>query len=314
MSIPAAISWVRKDRRTQSWCVNILQITLCSAILRRLPLSSFRVTTALCRLSPTVWHTTLLCAVQVTTALSTSIGHGYGIGSWFQFHDQMLQELGNWLDAHPAPPVDAVRVACIGNSITDGHGIDLATLNGYPAQLQRLLGSGYWVKNFGVSARTLLNEGDYPYMKETAWRDALAFRPDVVVIKLGTNDSKPQNWKHHEAFEADLRQMLTQLNPSLGKKASKRSKKCSATQTPQPHIYLCTPIPAIKSTWEISDSVIVNGIIPIIQKVAKDYGLPVIDLHTLYANDSDKMLPDGIHPDERGARRIAQIVADALKQ
>ena len=241
-------------------------------------------------------------------------GHGYGIGSWFQFHDQMLQELGNWLDAHPAPPVDAVRVACIGNSITDGHGIDLATLNGYPAQLQRLLGSGYWVKNFGVSARTLLNEGDYPYMKETAWRDALAFHPDVVVIKLGTNDSKPQNWKHHEAFEADLRQMLTQLNPSLGKKATKRSKKSSATQTAQPRIYLCTPIPAIKSTWEISDSVIVNGIIPIIQKVAKEYGLPLIDLHTLYANDSDKMLTDGIHPDERGARRIAQIVADALKQ
>ena len=108
--------------------------------------------------------------------------------------------------------------------------------------------------------------------------------------------------------------MLTQLNPSLGKKASKRSKKSSATQTAQPRIYLCTPIPAIKSTWEISDSIIVNGIIPIIQKVAKDYGLPVIDLHTLYANDSDKMLPDGIHPDERGARRIAQIVADALKQ
>jgi len=170
------------------------------------------------------------------------------------------------------------------------------------------------VKNFGVSARTLLNEGDYPYMKETAWLDALAFHPDVVIIKLGTNDSKPQNWKHHEAFETDLRQMLTQLNPSLGKKASRRSKKGSVTQTPQPRIYLCTPIPAIKSTWEISDSVIVNGIIPIIQKVAKEYGLPVIDLHTLYANDSDKMLPDGIHPDERGARRIAQIVADALKQ
>ena len=76
-------------------------------------------------------------------------------------------------------------MACIGNSITDGHGIDMTPASEYPAQLQQLLGSDYWVKNFGVSARTMLNEGDHPYMEEMAWRDALAFRADIVIIKLG---------------------------------------------------------------------------------------------------------------------------------
>ena len=243
-------------------------------------------------------------------------GHGYGFGNWFPYHDEMLANLGKWLDARQSPKQDAVRVACIGNSITDGHGIDLAPANGYPAQLQKLLGDGYWVKNFGVSARTMLNKGDYPYMNEMAWRDALAFKPDVVIIKLGTNDSKPENWQYGSEFRQDLEQMITTLRPDLAQtaKKGKKSKKAKQGSTEgTPKIYLCTPIPAFKPTWNINDSVIVNGVIPIQQEVAAKYGLQVIDLHTLYANDGDKMVDDGIHPNDKGAARMADIIAEALK-
>ena len=243
-------------------------------------------------------------------------GHGYGFGNWFPYRNEMLANLGKWLDARQSPKQDAVRVACIGNSITDGHGIDLAPANGYPAQLQKLLGDGYWVKNFGVSARTMLNKGDYPYMNEMAWRDALAFKPDVVIIKLGTNDSKPENWQYGSEFRQDLEQMITTLRPDLAQtakkgKKSKKAKQGSTAETPK--IYLCTPIPAFKPTWNINDSVIVNGVIPIQQEVAAKYGLKVIDLHTLYANDGDKMVDDGIHPNDKGAARMADIIAEALK-
>lgn len=243
-------------------------------------------------------------------------GHGYGFGTWFPYHNEMLATLGKWLDQLKAPKQDAIRVACIGNSITDGHGIDLAPRNGYPAQLQRMLGNDYCVKNFGVSARTMLNKGDYPYMNEQAWRDALAFKPDIVIIKLGTNDSKPENWKYNAEFRQDLEQMVTTLCPSLAQpaKKSKKAKKGQTAEPAKPQIYLCTPIPAFKSTWNINDSVIVNGIIPIQKEVAAKYGLKVIDLHTLYANDGDKMLSDGIHPDDKGARRLAQIIAEELKK
>ena len=240
---------------------------------------------------------------ECTLHVYPSGGHGFGFRSNFKYHDQMLNDLKTWLTAHKAPRQDALRVACIGNSITDGSGIDMAPVQGYPAQLQRLLGSDYQVRNYGVSARTLLNKGDHPYMQELAWRDALAWHPDIAVIKLGTNDSKPENWQYGSEFEQDLRQMLDSL------KGTK--------------VYLCTPIPAFKPTWKISDSVIVNAIIPVINKVAKKQKLQVIDLHSLFATDGDHsansrsqremMQKDGIHPNEKGAQRIAEIVAEALK-
>jgi len=221
--------------------------------------------------------------------------HGFGFGPWFKYHDQMLADIAGWLKARQTPKADAIRVACIGNSITDGHGIDMATAYGYPALLQKKLGNGYWVKNFGVSGRTMLNKGDLPYMDEMAWRDALAYKPDIVIIKLGTNDSKPQNWQYGNEFRHDLEQMILALRPN------------------QPQIILCTTIPALSSNWGINDSIITNAIIPIQQKVAKKYGLRVVDLHALYANDSEKMLTDGIHPDGKGVQRLADIIAAEIE-
>ncbi len=225
-------------------------------------------------------------------------GHGWGFRPTFAFHDQMLDELTQWLRALPSPKVGAVRVACIGNSITDGSGIDLRDVNSYPAQLQRLLGSDYLVKNFGIGARTLLNKGDHPYMKETYWHDALAFRPQVVVIKLGTNDSKTANWTHGSEFAADLQQMLDALKALPSK----------------PRILLCTPIPAWKDSWTINDSVIVNGIIPTQRRVAKKNKVKVIDLHALFNNNDQKqMQADGIHPTQAGAGQLARIIAGYVK-
>jgi lysophospholipase L1-like esterase len=151
-------------------------------------------------------------------------------------------------------------------------------------------------------------------MNELAWRDALAFNPDIVIIKLGTNDSKPGNWQHGAEFKQDLVQMITTLCPELANLPKNKKKRAKALAEVKKQIYLCTPIPAFKPTWNINDSVIVNGIIPVQREVAREYGLNVIDLHTLFANDGDKMLSDGIHPNGDGARRMAEIIAEALNK
>lgn len=219
-------------------------------------------------------------------------GHGYGIRKNFAFHEQMLGDLKAWLATIAAPHEQALRVACIGNSITDGMGIDMCEVYGYPAVLQRLLGKNYNVKNFGVSARTLMNKGDLPYMKEQAWADAQAFLPNIVVIKLGTNDSKDYNWIHGADYGADLQKMVDTLRALPSK----------------PQIYVCSPIPAAR-IWGISDSVIVNGEIPAIKRVVKKNKLAYIDLHTEFKPTEGLMQRDGIHPTDKGAAQLAKIIA-----
>ena len=49
------------------------------------------------------------------------------------------------------------------------------------------------------------------------------------------------------------------------------------------------------------------------QEVAKEYGLQIIDLHTLFGYDSQLLQDDGIHPNDKGVRRIADIISEALK-
>jgi Esterase/lipase len=226
-------------------------------------------------------------------------GHGFGYMPFFAYREQMLSDLSAWLDKLPAPAPDAVKVACIGDSITDGHGIDLREANGYPAQMQKMLGNGYNVKNFGISARTVMNSGDLPYMNEPYWQDALAFNPDVVIIKLGTNDSKSYNWTpdKKKGFEKDLTTMVKTL------KALPSS----------PKIYLCKPIPAVKDSWTISEKVITEEIDPIIEKVVKKENLAgVIDLHAPFEGQADLMQEDGIHPNSAGVRKLAETVAKVI--
>ena len=108
--------------------------------------------------------------------------------------------------------LEKTRVACIGNSITFGASLANPAKDSYPSVLGQMLGNEYTVRNFGVSGRTLLSLGDFPYMKESAFCRALEFEPDIVIIMLGTNDSKPQNWAHCEDFERDLQTMIDRFS------------------------------------------------------------------------------------------------------
>lgn len=222
-------------------------------------------------------------------------GHGWGIREDFLYKSEMQNELTSWLRSFKAPRKDAVRVACIGNSITFGAGIRNRSRDSYPSVLARMLGDSYWVKNFGVSARTMLNKGDHPYMNEPAYKNALAFNPNIVVIKLGTNDSKSFNWKYKADFMKDAQTMINAFKglPS------------------QPKIYLCYPSKAYLTGDGINDDIISKEIIPMIKKLAKKNGLSVIDLHTAM-DGMPELFPDRIHPNEKGAQVMAKAVYQSI--
>ena len=222
-------------------------------------------------------------------------GHGWGIREDFLYKSEMQNELTSWLRSFKAPRKDAVRVACIGNSITFGAGIKNRSRDSYPSVLARMLGDNYWVKNFGVSARTMLNKGDHPYMNEPAYKNALAFNPNIVVIKLGTNDSKSSNWKYKADFMKDAQNMINAFKglPS------------------QPKIYLCYPSKAYLTGDGINDDIISKEIIPMIKKLAKKNDLSVIDLHTAM-DGMPELFPDRIHPNEKGAQVMAKAVYQSI--
>ena len=190
----------------------------------------------------------------------------------------------------------SLRIACIGNSITEGMGIADKAKDSYPAQLGQMLGEGYDVRNFGVSGRTMLRKGDYPYWNEQAYADCKQFCPDVVILKLGTNDSKGYNWIYKKEFQKDMQDMIDELSalPS------------------HPVIYLGYPAKAFQNPFGISDAVITGEIIPIIGVVAEANNLPVIDFHSAFEDKPYLMQGDSIHPNEKGATMMAALVRTVL--
>ena len=187
------------------------------------------------------------------------------------------------------------RVACVGDSITFGAAIKDRTKNCYPAQLERVLGEEWEVANFGVNGATLLKKGDKPYWKQKAFEQAHAFEPGVVIIKLGTNDSKPQNWKHKADYVADYLDLIEGFRKLESK----------------PQVFLCYPVPAYPGRWGITDKVMKEEVMPRLDEVAKKSGCKVIDLYSALS-DKKAMFPDRVHPNAAGASVIAEVVHAAL--
>ncbi|MCL5281276.1 MAG: GDSL-type esterase/lipase family protein [Planctomycetes bacterium] len=192
----------------------------------------------------------------------------------------------------------AKLVACVGDSITYGSGIANRTVDSYPAQLQRILRQydlSWEVQNFGVSGATLLSRGDLPYIRQAAFANAQACNPDIVVIKLGTNDSKPQNWQYKSDFIRDYENMIDTFRslPS------------------QPQVWICKPVPAFYVNFNIRPEVIRDEILPLIDQIAREKNAPVIDLYTALQN-SGHLFPDGIHPNAEGAGLMAQAIVPLL--
>ncbi len=188
-----------------------------------------------------------------------------------------------------------LRIACVGDSITQGTGLANPSLESYPAQLSRMLPEGWEVQNFGKRSATLIKAGTLPYWSTNEYRASLTYEPDIVVIMLGTNDTKDSNWGKIGAYVSDYRALIEQYRalPS------------------RPTIYIAYPPPVKSEVAGISDSRIRNGIIPKVKEVANLMGVGIIDAYSVLANKSGVFV-DEVHPNTEGARLIAQEVYGAI--
>ncbi len=207
--------------------------------------------------------------------------------------------------AHAA---DTIHVSCVGNSITDGTGLAGRDTASYPARLGQMLGPGYNVLNCGVAGATMLKNGNKPYWTfgVTEFAAAMAFLPKIVIIELGTNDSKSSggvdNWpSHQDEFVGDYEAMVDTF----------------AAISSNPKVWACYPLPAYSSILFIDSMVIHYQILPKIKTVALAKGIPLIDLFT-WMSGQPGLFADGIHPTAAGYLKLAQkvygmLMGDTLK-
>ena len=181
----------------------------------------------------------------------------------------------------------SVRVACLGDSITRGYG--------YPDKLQNSLGANYTVRNFGFDSTTVLLNTDTPYMYQVEFSRSKHFLPDIVVVMLGTNDARTDYFKSIDNFVFDYLTLINELQ----------------VLESDPKIFLVKPPPLFANILSLENDNLLDGIIPRIEQIANEKGLPVIDVYSVLETHPEYFL-DGVHPTNEGAIIIANEVYEAL--
>jgi len=193
------------------------------------------------------------------------------------------------------PKEGQIKIACAGDSTTYGHGISGWPKNNYPTVLQNLLGDAYHVNNYGVSSFAVQESADRSYRTLPHYQESLAYDADYVVFMMGSNDSKPINWKGADAFKTDLLSLLDTYGDS--------------------EIILCTLPSAFFLEGQTEgvtnhdiQPLIVEEIAEITREVAAERGYTLIDIHALTAQHPEWFEKDGVHPSNEGAAAIAREV------
>lgn len=207
------------------------------------------------------------------------------------------------LPVHAAEVSAPIRIACVGDSITYGYTSSNPSFHSYPSQLKNLLGEGYEVGNFGVSGYTLMKSGDRPYWSAPQYAQSRQFEPDIVLLMLGTNDSKETNWVHKDEFLADLKELIEIYKQLPG----------------EPEVYVCTSL-RLPVEYEHEDTksglnraVIEEEIVPFQEQAADETGCPLIDTHGFSEREmADEDFKDYAHPTDIGYQKLANYIFGSL--
>lgn len=243
-------------------------------------------------------------------------------------------------------PATAIKIACVGDSITAG-----AHSSGgnhtYPGQLQILLDQAhgkdaYSVTNLGACGSTMLKKGNSPFWKRPQYSALTAGKWDIVTIMLGTNDAKdpgsrgPNNWQHDCggpdqttiegcSFAEDYKSMI-ELIKTLG------------TTPAGPKIYVMIPVPLFQQGAYGMNETVINGVYPkLVPLIQKDNAgvLGPIDLYSQMGGVSDwqakfpkscsldstfapcklwcdKQSCDQCHPNDDGYHKLAELIQTGL--
>ena len=194
---------------------------------------------------------------------------------------------------------EGMVVLCIGDSITEG----LVDEN-YPSLLSQLLEDSMVVYNHGVSGTTVTVDSVTPYTATDAYADSLLHdHADYIMIMFGTNDTNTTTWDGVDQFHDDYAHLIEQYQHAYPMAKIAIGKIINVFDTTTDHDGIAHYDIQVEYVDDVND---------VVESLADEYGLTMIDLHTLTDGHFDWYDGDGIHPNIVGKRYIASAVYDWL--
>jgi lysophospholipase L1-like esterase len=134
-------------------------------------------------------------------------------------------------------------------------------------------------------------------MNQPEFQQALDFKPNIVIIMLGTNDDLGMLRPSNSSFEEDYAKLI----------------KAFQQLESEPKIWIMTPPPIFSNSSDLSSPYLSGVIIPKINDLANKMNLPIINVYAAFGDHSDYFV-DGVHPNNQGAAIIASEVYKAIYQ
>lgn len=213
-----------------------------------------------------------------------------------------------------SPDLPPQKVVCAGGSMTWGYWPDYPLLRrSYPFQLERLLGTGYVLRNYGFNGASA---GRYPGEEGRAYLNSgeqvgiLKWKPDVIISGLGINDCLPP-FSDPVKFEQGYRELATAWRSS-GKNPSIWIWNRLSPDFRGPRGVPAFPgnvFPNVTVFPEDDNGISANR--PAIQdrmdQFAPDAGFGTIDAYSQLATHPE-WGGEGLHFVEPGLKRLAEII------
>ena len=177
------------------------------------------------------------------------------------------------------------------------------------------IGSSLSVHNAGVPSNTTSSA------RARLAKDVLAYKPRVVVIQFGINDAAVDVWKDPPAtasrvplaeYEENLRWMIAALR-SHGAKPVLMTTNPARWTSKLRELYGKPPYRPEEADG--FDAPVLSRYNEAVRRLAAELAVPLVEVHDAFtARNADKLLLDGMHPNDEGHRLMAELLVPVIRQ
>lgn len=222
----------------------------------------------------------------------------------------------------PAPVPKPGGIVMFGDSTTaERRG---AVTKVYAQRVQEYLqgiGSSLSVHNAGIGGNTTRDA------RKRLDRDVLRYKPRIVVMQFGINDAAVDVWRNPPAtgprvppgeYESNLRAMTGDVRKQGAKVIFMTTNPLR--WTPRLKEMYGKP-PYLPEAEDGFESPSLAGYNDVVRKLAKELDVPLVDVRAEYPRSAaeqgaavDKLLLDGIHPNDLGHELVARLLAPVIRE